>query len=115
MKPFDFVTKRSKCATNLSVAPFTHRHLPFISSIIHEPRECELRPSILELDTKVTNHLLVKWLEIVVQAHVIYLCFGELWMSHPIGEVTVIGEEDETGAVSIESPNWFQFVIFVRQ
>ncbi|MCY1547196.1 hypothetical protein D9M68_832370 [compost metagenome] len=95
MKLFNFVAKCAEGASNLAVAPFVHGDDPIFSILFRQALEYEFARTIFKLNTIIANHLLVKWLEVMIKADFVYLCLGKFRVSHLVGEITIIGQDDE--------------------
>jgi hypothetical protein len=73
----------------LTIAALIHAYL--IGWRVIEATDEKFAYTIIELDTKVTDHLLVKWLKGVVETNVVDFNLTELWMGHTKGEVAIVG------------------------
>lgn len=92
----DGVAKCGKGAADLAVAPFIHCHLPFGAAIVGEAHQAEAALSVFEVDAKFADHLLVKWLEIVIEPDIVHFCFGEFWVGHAKCKIAIVCQEEDT-------------------
>lgn len=114
VEALDGVAERGEGAADLAVTTLCHGHFPLISMVVMELCERELTSSIVELNAKITDHLLVERLEVMVEADVVYFCLDEFRVGHAVSEITVIGQEDEARALAVETADGFEMVVLVR-
>jgi hypothetical protein len=81
---------------------------------ITESHQLQLAATIFEINTELTDHLLVEWFEIVVEANLVYLDFVEFWMRHLKRKFAIVGQEQNTRTVGVEATNGLEGVVVRR-
>lgn len=92
MQSLDGIPKRAKSTADLPVTALAHGNYPFIPFIVITAHKVELATAILELDAKITNHLLVERFEIAIKPNMVHLGFRKTGVGHPKGKVAVVTE-----------------------
>ena len=115
MKFGDGVAEGSKGAADLAVAAFAHVDDPAVLITLMLTFERQAAGPVRQLYTKVVDHLPVERLERLVERHEIALNFIKRWVCHLVGEVAVVGEENQSGAIFVQAPDGFQVVEAGRQ
>lgn len=105
VQPYDGIAKRGKCAADLPVAAFTHGYLPVLALRVAKAHEGEFADAVVQGDAVIIDHLLVEWLELVVEVYFVDLGFDELRVRHLVRKVTVIRQEYDARAVFVEAAN----------
>ena len=103
MEFFNRVAKRGKRAADLAVAAFAHFDDPAaVVAVVLALKRQAARP-VRQLHAKVIDHLPVERLERLVERHQIALNFIKRRVCHLVGEVAVVGEENESGAIFVQA------------
>ena len=104
----DGVAKGGEGAADLAVAAFAHVNDPAVVVTVVLTFERQAAGPVRQLYAKVIDHLPVERLERLVERHEITLHFIKRWVRHLVGEVAVVGEEDEPRAVFVQATDGFQ-------
>lgn len=104
----DGVAESGKGTADLAVAAFAHVNNPAVVVTVMLTFQRQAAGSVRQLHAKVIDHLPVERLERLVERHEIALHFIKRWVRHLVGEVAVVGKEDESGAVFVQATDGFQ-------
>ena len=108
MKFGDGVAKCSKRAADLAVAAFAHVDNPAVVVAVVLTFECQAAGPVRQLHAKVIDHLPMERLQRLVERHQIALHFIKRRVCHLMGEVAVVSEENQSGAVFVQATDGFQ-------
>lgn len=99
----DIVAEAAESTADLTVSALVHGDAPVLTVTFVHAFERQFAWSVFEMDTIVTNHLLVKWFEARVYFTFVDLGFDKFRMGHAIREITIVGEEDESGTIAVQT------------
>ena len=104
----DSVAESGEGAADLAVTALAHYNDPAVVVALVLTFQRQAARPVRQLHAKVIDHLPMERLERLVERHQVALHFIKRRMCHLVGEVPVIGEEDEARTVFVEATDGFE-------
>jgi hypothetical protein len=93
MQARNAIAERHKGAADLAIAAFVHGYAPGSVIAVVEAFKLEFAWPVVELDTVITDHLAVEWLERLTHLNFVDLDLLKFGVRELLGELAIIGQE----------------------